>query len=88
MSGSDLVVLFVYKNRRLEKGFQILSVGQMKVSVKGVWIYKKKACTWLVTEPRKIRTAQRIGTLLLYTPHLILPPQLGKEGHRATPQIQ
>ena len=43
MNGSYLVVSFVYKDLHLEDGFQIYPVDQVKVSFKGVWIYKKKA---------------------------------------------
>jgi len=43
VSGSDLVVSFVYKDLRLEDGFQIYPVDLVKVSFKGVWICKKKA---------------------------------------------
>ena len=88
MRGSDLTILVIYKNRRLENSLQIHSVDQMKVSVKGVWICKKKkkcARIWLVTELHKIKTAQKISPLLLSTPYLVLPLQLDKEGHRATP---
>ena len=40
MSDSDLVVNFVHKDLRLKDGFQISLVDQVKVSFKGVWIYK------------------------------------------------
>ena len=43
MSGSDLVVNFVHKDLCLTDGFQIFPIDQVKVSFKGVWIYKKES---------------------------------------------
>ena len=42
MSGSDLTILVIYKNRYLKNSLQIHPIDQMKVSVKGVWIYRKR----------------------------------------------
>ena len=42
MNSSDLVINFVHKDLRLKDGFQIFPIDQVKVSFKGVWIYKKK----------------------------------------------
>ena len=50
MSDSDLVVSLVYKDLHLKDGFQVFPVDQVKVSFKGVWIYKKESIFILAIE--------------------------------------
>ena len=54
MSSSDLVVNFIHKDLRLKDGFQISLVDQVKVSFKGVWIYKKESIFMLAAKQGKL----------------------------------
>ena len=54
VSGSDLVVNFVYKDLRLKDGFQIFPIDQVKVSFKGVWICKKEGIFMLAAKQGKL----------------------------------
>ena len=54
MSGFDLVINFVHKDLRLKDGFQISLVDQVKVSFKGVKIYKKEGILLLAAKQCKL----------------------------------
>ena len=54
ISGSDLVVNFVYKDLHVKDGFQIFPIDQVKVLFKGVWICKKEGIFMLVAKQGKL----------------------------------
>ena len=54
MSSSDLVVNFIYKDLHLKVGFQIYLVDQVKISFKGVKIYKKESILILAAKQCKL----------------------------------
>ena len=54
MSSSDLVVNFVYKDLRVNDGFQIFPIDQVKVSFKGMWTCKKEGIFMLVAKQGKL----------------------------------
>ena len=85
MSSSDLVVTFVHKDLRLKNGLQIYPVDQVKMTFKGVGICKKEGTPLLATKQMQTTTTPRVNPLLLRIPYLVPPPQLDKEGRRATP---
>ena len=54
VSGSDLVVNFIHIDLRLKDGLQIFLVDQVKVSFKGVWIYKRESIFMLAAKQSKL----------------------------------
>ena len=85
MSSSDLVVTFVHKDLRLKNGLQSYLVDQVKMAFEGVRICKKESTPPLATKQMQTTATPRINPLLLRMPHLVPPPQLGKESCHAMP---
>ena len=85
VSNSDLVVTLVHKYLLLENGLQVYSVNQVKMEFEGVRICKKRRYAPISNQTMETTTTPRVNPLLLLIPQLVPPPQLGKEGRRATP---
>ena len=85
VSSSDLEVTFFHKDLHLKNGLQIHLVNQVKMTLKGVRICKRESTPLLATKQMPTTTTPRINPLLLRMPHLVPPPQLGKESCHAMP---